>query len=443
MAGFDRFTTEWANAGIIIPPSNAQYDAGFAFLGPTPPSVELFNAMFQEQDQKDNWLYEQMLAVMNAGNAGPPSAGDYNDLLDAIRNLIAGAATIPPDLTPYVQKIGDTMTGRLFANAGVTYNAGDFVTYDDGTLRVTQYAVGYADVYDPATGLRQWVGNNQTIMSLDFAGNLILANNITALAQAQAVSFMSNTGIYYVSGNPAYYMGRENTTGRWQIVDNARELFGVEPVAGNTIISGNCAIHQSLDFNGSTQADVFAVPNGAAFRLMGNHPNFQQWGIKEWAGSWVYNTQIYPDGGGAWGIDINGNTAQRGQCAATAFPTLSDATLKTNIADWTPGLDIVKQIRTVSYEFADDPGTKQTKYYGVTAQEIQAILPEAVVITKRLTGPPLMPPTADTPKWDGKIPTEIVEEPYEPILAVEHSTLFFAAINAIKELAARLDAGGL
>lgn len=57
---FDRFLKKWANTGQIQDPSDSQANAGFAFLGQAPPTVELFNALLQYNDQKDSWLYGQI-----------------------------------------------------------------------------------------------------------------------------------------------------------------------------------------------------------------------------------------------------------------------------------------------------------------------------------------------------------------------------------------------
>ena len=331
--------------------------------------------------------------------------------------------------------IGVYLYGRLWSANGVAYNAtGDFVTYDDGILRVTQLATGYADVYDATTGLRQWVGNNTTIMSLDYAGNLLLANNISAIAQVAAASVMSNSGIYYVAGNPAFYMGRENTTGRWQIVDNARELFGIDPVAGNAAVSGNIAVFQAVNFLASDQGSIWAQPGSLSAWRMSSDAGvtaFHQWGLKGWGADLVYNTPTLSTGGGAFSISNVGNTAQPGVNYASAHSATSDATKKTNVVDWTIGLDIIQQIHTVEYEFTEESkiGLPGQKYYGVTAQEVMEVLPEAISIMKRRIGPPAMPDD-----------TEVVEEQYEEILSVTSSTIFFAAVNAIKELAARVAA---
>jgi hypothetical protein len=103
VTGFTRFTKQWASTGATLDPSDAQANAGFAFLGATPPSVELFNAIIQDLDDKDNTLYGWIAAVLTAAGITPAEASP-SQLLTALKGrLIAtryfgsvGSATYTP-----------------------------------------------------------------------------------------------------------------------------------------------------------------------------------------------------------------------------------------------------------------------------------------------------------------------------------------------------------
>ena len=196
--------------------------------------------------------------------------------------------------------------------------------------------------------------------------------------------------------------------------------------AGNGAFHRNLQAYESVSFvGGGSQAAIFAVADAGAFRMVGVHPNFHQLGVRSYGNILSYNTPNQPDGGGAWTCDINGQTVQGGACFAASYPGPSDASLKTNVAAWTKGLAEVLQINPVSYEFTPDAKLGETgrTYYGVTAQELQPVLPEAVVTMQRhLT---------DDAAAGNEPPTEV--------LAVESATIFYACINAIKEIAGRLD----
>jgi hypothetical protein len=80
---FARFGKRWASTGTAAEPSENQADAGLTFLGANPPTFGLHNAMFQWLDDKDNWLYGQIAAVLSKAGV-TPDASDLNALRDAL-----------------------------------------------------------------------------------------------------------------------------------------------------------------------------------------------------------------------------------------------------------------------------------------------------------------------------------------------------------------------
>lgn len=83
---WDRFGEEWASSGLTDDPTFAQGDAGWAFIGQAPPTVEQFNSMFQWSDNKDNWLYGQ-IANCIIGSGVEPASNDLTQLWTAIKSL--------------------------------------------------------------------------------------------------------------------------------------------------------------------------------------------------------------------------------------------------------------------------------------------------------------------------------------------------------------------
>lgn len=72
--------------------------------------------------------------------------------------------------------------------------------------------------------------------------------------------------------------------------------------------------------------------------------------------------------------------AVAGNIVATGNVTWSDARLKTNIIDYTPGLDEVMQINPKMYNYNGDAGLKsKLDHVGVIAQEFETVAPYAVV----------------------------------------------------------------
>ncbi len=86
MPFFSRFLKRWSATGVVAEPTDNQADTGFSYLGANPPTVELFNALFRNLDDKDNWIYTRLSEVMIAGGV-TPSEATPNQLLTALRKL--------------------------------------------------------------------------------------------------------------------------------------------------------------------------------------------------------------------------------------------------------------------------------------------------------------------------------------------------------------------
>ena len=73
-----------------------------------------------------------------------------------------------------------------------------------------------------------------------------------------------------------------------------------------------------------------------------------------------------------------GSLTTGGTMTATAFNVSSDARLKTDVVSLSSSINILNQIRPVSYTLK----SSNDKSYGVIAQEIEQILPELVSINE-------------------------------------------------------------
>jgi hypothetical protein len=125
-------------------------------------------------------------------------------------------------------------------------------------------------------------------------------------------------------------------------------------------------------------------------------------------------------------IVIAGGIAQK--ATGTTWSNPSDERMKRNVADYTRGLDAIRQLRPVSFEFNGQYGSVETgdTCWGFIAQEVLPVMPECV---GEKTWVP--PPTDDN---------EPSHEPSVTIHTLDQSNIILALVNAVKELAARLDA---
>lgn len=60
------FSITWAEDGTVEAIDEAQWKAGWAYIGTIPPSVEQFNKVHQIHDQKSNWLYGRVGSLRGA-----------------------------------------------------------------------------------------------------------------------------------------------------------------------------------------------------------------------------------------------------------------------------------------------------------------------------------------------------------------------------------------
>ncbi len=107
MAGFDRFLKIWSSLVANDPPSDAEADAGFDYMGDGPPTVEQFDAIQRWNDEKDNWLYSALAAVFARAGLTPASATPAL-LGTAVQHIAAGNRQV------------FTSNGNFVVPAGVT-----------------------------------------------------------------------------------------------------------------------------------------------------------------------------------------------------------------------------------------------------------------------------------------------------------------------------------
>lgn len=82
---FDHFELPWARNGTVEGITDSQWQAGWSFIGATPPSVEQFNKLQQMADEKAAWLYRQFKATADHFGYGHTADSD-SALLKALGN---------------------------------------------------------------------------------------------------------------------------------------------------------------------------------------------------------------------------------------------------------------------------------------------------------------------------------------------------------------------
>jgi hypothetical protein len=456
---WDRFNQSWASTGALDDPTPAQADAGWTYIGQAPPTVEQFNSVHQWWDNKDNWLYNQIATVITKAKL-VPAEDDPLLLWESIKFIFEA----PNDGTIYAR-------GSLAWQSGGTFKGDITATnfYATGQVSATTIVYSAADMV---------ANNNITAANGQIAGQTVASSttvnagtSVYAATDVHASQNMVADGGFFIGGyGSPFYMQRSggfqtvfhSPTWYDQYVESNGNRYWVGDVGSGAVVllqlsagslwcqgninaaaavtaGANMTCSQSLTFINSTDAAIFGTTPGSAVRFYsdGTGNNFQQLGIQGWGSIMSYNTQTYPTGGGAWSSDINGNTAQRGTCSATGFPILSDESTKMNVQPWAPDLDKVLGIETVSFQYRNNIIKDKNTHYGVTAQQIQTVLPEAIVTLKIDNTTKIMIDPKDS---DEAVPngTNAVD-----VLSVDMNVVLYACVNAIKQLSARLDAAKL
>ncbi|MDT3454616.1 hypothetical protein ROV80_05075 [Stenotrophomonas pavanii] len=118
---FDHFELPWAKNGAAEPITDSQWQAGWSFIGATPPSVEQFNKLQQMSDQKAAWLFLQLKIL--AESAGLVLASDEHDsLLRSIKAVATGRLL----RTSVFTKVGSTQYVSIDGGPAVTQGASVF-----------------------------------------------------------------------------------------------------------------------------------------------------------------------------------------------------------------------------------------------------------------------------------------------------------------------------
>ena len=181
------------------------------------------------------------------------------------------------------------------------------------------------------------------------------------------------------------------------------------PSASFTTLNGGTP-WTSANFNPGTKADLAgATFSGAvatpALTISSTSPTINM-GDTDWGTRYIHSNGgllgfLTSGGGWAWYVDNGGNAVATGNVSA-----YSDVRLKEDIKQLAGALEMVREIRGVKYR-RKDTGARQV---GVIAQEVQAVLPE------------------------------LVQEDAHGTLSVAYGNMAGLLVEAVKELAARVDA---
>jgi len=226
-----------------------------------------------------------------------------------------------------------TVGGCLVVNAryGISLDNSTLCTVVNNTIHA---ATGTLETTPVLTdGIRTFNGSSK---------NTIVANTI----KGASATYKYSVGVSVESSCPnniivSNIIDNNTVTTRYNILDNSTMLHGI-----NTAFDGERVVLKA-----PTQA-IISIAGQQIYQ--GNHGTYPH---------------LFKDGSGnnIAGIENSGT-----------YVSLSDRNVKTNIADLLYGLDKLRQLNAVSYEFLKDDYANRSIHLGFIAQDVQTIVPEIV-----------------------------------------------------------------
>jgi hypothetical protein len=234
------------------------------------------------------------------------------------------------------------------------------------------------------------------LASPSFTGTPSLPTGTTGVTQAAATSNTSLATTAYVKAQGPYLPLTGGT------------LSGTLAVGGNAnpSLTGDAAWTTILAPDGLTNArcialGTVAIGDATVYRTTAHH-------IQSGSGGTTYARF---DNGGSYNV-------------SGSWLTLSDARLKEDVADYGRGLAEICGLRPVKFRYRGSPFHPDgAESFGLVAQDVEPLFPE--LVSEYVHEPPALPG----------------EEPAEPatMLALDYNRLIFALVNAVRELAAKVE----
>ena len=272
--------------------------------------------------------------------------------------------------------VGGMVTGNSENGISVTYQTADNTldfNVNDPTISLTGAVTGSATMTnlgnvsitttatsDPTITLTGAVTGSGTMTNL---GNVSISTTATADPTLTLTGDATGSATFTNLGNASLAVTVANDShthdDRYYTETESNSRF-VRTGAASTITSGSLRFNDNIELALGTGADAEFFCNGTHLYLDLN--------------SGIDNFYIRDGNTIKYTFNDNGNFTSVGSVTATAFYYSSDERLKENITSVTGALDVITNLRGVEFDWKED-GTHDI---GVIAQEVEALIPEAV-----------------------------------------------------------------
>jgi hypothetical protein len=274
-----------------------------------------------------------------------------NTFYEGGSSLIAKYATLSaPTFTNRVVSTGDiSANSRLFLSGDASFGGNVYVSNDlsmNGRLLVSKSAYFAGDV---SLNNRLSVGGD-----VSFNGNLAIQNQLQVNSNAVFGTDVSMNNNVDISGAI--------------IAHNNMNIYGVINQQAINIYDGYfTSFDNQLITDVSSIKNIVNIATGATNTIVGKSA-----GVTSGTNSTVIGNGATPSSGSVSNeITLGNSSISVLRCAATAITSVSDERDKTNIEDLTVGMDFIKELRPVKFDWAmRDGGKVGEPDFGFIAQDL-------------------------------------------------------------------------
>jgi len=299
--------------------------------------------------------------------------------------------------------VGNSAVGMWNASNALFFGNADGNGNNPGPARMTLDASSNLWVVAAITGA--YIHSTGT---LDVDGNAACAgitatNFVNTSARVTCNDLMNNSGIFYVAGNPAYYMGRGGD-GAWRIVEGGITTMAVD--TSGSINARNVLTAGTAVFAQGGQMAMGAGGNGTILQMSPNW--YWDWNVSTGTLIW---TQV---SGAQWICHADSSCYNNMNWVGGrgAYQDLSDERTKHDIVQADEGLAAILKIKPIRFRRIGDQ-FKEREEIGFSAQQLREVIPEAVTETSFI------------------LPDDAGDD---PALAMATTPIIAALVNAVKEL---------
>jgi hypothetical protein len=456
MANMNGNTLKGNNTGTVTAPTDLNVGQVMTMLGAAPLNSPNFvgtptlptgtQAITQPGGTNNTSVATTAFVAASSALALPLAGGTMTGAIVLAGNAAANLNPVPlQQLTSvvgaYVPLAGGTMTGQLTVRPGVlignaapapplgalTLNANAAAPQSVAALgRATQLWLAGADTTSPDALIDAYGTPTGALTFRKARGTAAAPTPAQSGDTLGLVEFYGRGTSTYGANYNAGAAVRVNATENLTETAQGSALFlqttpvGTAATVNSLILQGNTASFSgtvsipsnlSLYFNG--------LNSGAAGRIVGDGSNL----IFNLPGSGTYSFQNAA-GAAAMICDASGNLTIEGATAVKpgggSWTAPSDPGLKTNVGEYTGGLQAVLALNPITYEYSEGAHglPTGTAYIGLDAEATLVVMPELV----------------------GSISLPIGDEAAQDYLTIDSGPLIYALVNAVKELAARVEA---